>query len=317
MSTISIPVAAITVHENPRKQFDQASTEALAATIKKHGLLQPIVVQEDGQGQYRLVAGERRLRAVKHLGLDSIEASVRAFGEDVLPAVQLIENLAREDLSPLEEAHAIQAAYDASFGGRTASNDELQAWATTIGMGSRKVRYAMNLANASDYVQAFGKPFSIYQKKQDETGNVVLDETGKPVMQRHERQPLDAIALRTLVKLNRQLRKFDQACKKENGSHRPIAEKTIVRLGQRASMEGWSAKKLDVEAKAVMARLEEAKGEPPTQVTKAPLIATETKVPPLSLAKVAALSDGEKAELGRSIEDFLRRAGFANVKIVP
>ncbi len=91
----------------PREHFDEDALESLAASIREVGVLQPVVVRQGkGEGQYILVAGERRWRAARHAGLTEIPAMIRA-GDDVSGLTEaLIENVQREDLTPLEEAAA-------------------------------------------------------------------------------------------------------------------------------------------------------------------------------------------------------------------
>lgn len=91
----------------PRTRFDDETLEALAASIREVGVLQPIVVgPEDANGRHVLVAGERRLRASRLAGLDKIPAVIRDSDEATRLAESLIENVQREDLGPLEEAEA-------------------------------------------------------------------------------------------------------------------------------------------------------------------------------------------------------------------
>ncbi|HYG59220.1 MAG TPA: ParB/RepB/Spo0J family partition protein [Symbiobacteriaceae bacterium] len=89
----------------PRKSFDSARLEELAASIREHGVVQPIVVRPRGE-RYEIVAGERRWRASQIAGLAKIPALVRDFSEAETMEIALIENLQREDLNPLEEAEA-------------------------------------------------------------------------------------------------------------------------------------------------------------------------------------------------------------------
>ncbi|MCH7584677.1 MAG: ParB/RepB/Spo0J family partition protein [Acidobacteria bacterium] len=107
----TIPVDNI--DPNPRQartRFDEESLEGLAASIREVGILQPIVVgPADQNGRHVLVAGERRLRASKLVGLDQIPAVVRESDEAARLAESLIENVQREDLGPLEEAEAYRA----------------------------------------------------------------------------------------------------------------------------------------------------------------------------------------------------------------
>jgi ParB family chromosome partitioning protein len=96
------------IHPNPnqpRKEFDQVRLEELAASIREHGIVQPIVVRPKGKG-YEIVAGERRWRAAQLAGLAKVPALVRDFSEAETMEIALIENLQREDLNPLEEAEA-------------------------------------------------------------------------------------------------------------------------------------------------------------------------------------------------------------------
>lgn len=92
--------------DQPRKHFDETKLAELAESIRRHGLLQPIVVRRAPEG-FELIAGERRLRAAQLAGVDRLPALVREVDDPLETA--LIENLQREDLSPLEEAEALAA----------------------------------------------------------------------------------------------------------------------------------------------------------------------------------------------------------------
>jgi ParB family chromosome partitioning protein len=100
--------------EQPRRDFDAAALSALAASIRLHGLLHPIVVEPDAN-DYRLVAGERRLRAARQAGIGQIPAILRPASESGRHALEmaLSENLLREDLNPIEEAAAYARLADA------------------------------------------------------------------------------------------------------------------------------------------------------------------------------------------------------------
>lgn len=94
--------------KQPRSDFDQTGLDSLAASIGSVGLLQPVVVHPDGD-RYVLVAGERRLRACKMAGLNTIPAVIRTTSDDATNLTEaLVENLQREDLTALEEAAAFQ-----------------------------------------------------------------------------------------------------------------------------------------------------------------------------------------------------------------
>jgi ParB family chromosome partitioning protein len=90
--------------EQPRLAFDETTLEELAASIREHGVLQPILVRPLDDGEFQLIAGERRWRASKAAGLATIPALVEEIDDDTALEISIIENLQREDLSPLDEA---------------------------------------------------------------------------------------------------------------------------------------------------------------------------------------------------------------------
>jgi ParB family transcriptional regulator, chromosome partitioning protein len=95
--------------KQPRRRFDQEGLQALAGSLGERGVLQPVLVRPKAGGSYELIAGERRWRAARIAGLETIPAIVRpAEGAETLE-LALIENVAREDLSPIEEARACAA----------------------------------------------------------------------------------------------------------------------------------------------------------------------------------------------------------------
>ena len=89
----------------PRQTFDEAALADLAQSIKKTGVFQPIIVRKSVNG-YEIIAGERRFRASKIAGKESIPAIVRDFDEAAMMEVAVLENLQRENLTPIEEAQA-------------------------------------------------------------------------------------------------------------------------------------------------------------------------------------------------------------------
>lgn len=91
----------------PRKDFDQEKLQELADSIRQHGVVQPILLRQNGE-RYVIVAGERRFRAARLAGLDQVPAIVKNLDEAQVMEVALIENLQREDLNPIEEAAAIR-----------------------------------------------------------------------------------------------------------------------------------------------------------------------------------------------------------------
>src|SRR5216683_6396561 len=103
-----LPIASIVANpRQPRKTFDDNSLRDLAASLKRSGLLQPVVVRRHGQ-QFQIVVGERRWRAARLAGLSHIPAVVRDTTDAESLELALVENLLREDLNPMEEAEAYQ-----------------------------------------------------------------------------------------------------------------------------------------------------------------------------------------------------------------
>src|SRR5215510_16434918 len=92
----------------PRTQMDPEAIAELAESIKAQGIIQPIVARPLGDGHFEIIAGERRWRAAKLAGLDSVPVLVREVRDELALAMALIENIQREDLNPMEEAAGIQ-----------------------------------------------------------------------------------------------------------------------------------------------------------------------------------------------------------------
>ena len=99
----------------PRKAFDEAALNELADSISQYGVLQPLLVRPRKDGSYQIVAGERRWRAAKMVGLKEVPVTVRDLSDDETAAIALIENLQREDLNPIEQAQGLTELID-SYG---------------------------------------------------------------------------------------------------------------------------------------------------------------------------------------------------------
>ncbi len=94
--------------DQPRKNFDSQALKELSDSIKKHGVIMPIVVNDNGDGTYMIIAGERRFRASKLAGLSTIPVVIRNYSDREIKEISLIENLQREDLNPIEAATAMK-----------------------------------------------------------------------------------------------------------------------------------------------------------------------------------------------------------------
>ncbi len=103
---VNIPISEIRSNPyQPRKTFDEKTLNELAASIKEHGVIEPIIVKKSIKG-YEIVAGERRTKASKIAGFDTVPAIIRDFNDEEMMEIALIENIQRENLNPIEEARA-------------------------------------------------------------------------------------------------------------------------------------------------------------------------------------------------------------------
>jgi ParB family transcriptional regulator, chromosome partitioning protein len=142
-----LPVYAIKPNaRQPRSVFDDEPLEELKTSIREIGMLQPVVVRPTGNGEYELVVGERRWRAVTDLGLETIPAIVRETSDDAMLRDALLENLHRVQLNPLEEAAAYRQLLD-EFG---TTHEEL---AQRIGRSRSQVTNTIRLLNLPVPVQ--------------------------------------------------------------------------------------------------------------------------------------------------------------------
>ena len=95
--------------DQPRRRFDEAALEDLADSIAKHGVIQPITVRPQESGYYQIIAGERRWRAARRAGLETVPVRILTVDEQKAMEMALVENLQREDLNPIEEAQGYES----------------------------------------------------------------------------------------------------------------------------------------------------------------------------------------------------------------
>jgi len=149
-------IAMDLIHANPnqpRKIFNEDALNELAASIKTHGVLQPIVLVKMGDG-YRIVAGERRFRAAKIAELKTIPAIVKDLTEKEVREIALVENLQREDLNPMEESEAL-------YNLLTENNLTQEALATAIGKSRPAIANSLRLLTLPVEVQAMVRDLSL------------------------------------------------------------------------------------------------------------------------------------------------------------
>ena len=130
----------------PRTGFDEAKLEELAASVREHGVLEPVLVRPRPDYRFQLLAGQRRLEAARRAGLGTVPARVREADDLTATAIALTENLAREDLSPLDEARGLAQLRDTlRQAGRKATIDEL---ARLTGRSRGAISESLQIADA-------------------------------------------------------------------------------------------------------------------------------------------------------------------------
>jgi ParB family chromosome partitioning protein len=143
---ISMGLEKIRANPNqPRKSFDENALVDLTNSVKEHGVIQPIIVEEEGDG-YLIIAGERRFRAAQRAGLREIPVIVRSYSEEKRLEISLVENIQRTDLNPIEEASAYKALIDI-----TGRNQD--AVASLVGKSRSAVTNALRLLKLSPPMQ--------------------------------------------------------------------------------------------------------------------------------------------------------------------
>ena len=193
--SVEIPIARIRPNpRQPRQRIGQAELETLAASIVAHGLLQPILVIETIDG-YQLVAGERRFRAAQLAGLERMPAIIRQLADRDQLELALVENLQREDLGPLEEAHAFRSLVD-DFG---MSQEDIAA---RVGRARSTVANTLRLLDLDPAVQAALTDGSISEGHARAIGGLATDQQSRVVGTVVEQQ----LSVRQTEELVRRLR---------------------------------------------------------------------------------------------------------------
>ncbi len=140
---VQVPIDALSPNPHqPRKHFPEASLAELTDSIRDRGIIQPLIAERDATGGYTIIAGERRFRAAQAAGLTEIPVVVRSFSDDEKREIALIENIQREDLSPIEEAEAYRSIMESS----RINQEEL---AHRVGKNRSTVANALRLLNLS------------------------------------------------------------------------------------------------------------------------------------------------------------------------
>lgn len=185
----------------PRKRFDDETLTELAESIQAHGMLQPIVVRPIGEKRYQIVAGERRWRAAKRVGLSEVPVIVRDLTDSEAGQIALIENLQRENLNPIEEAMGYQALMQQFH----MTQEEV---AKTVGRSRPAVANSLRLLNLPVLVQDYL-----------EKGKISAGHAKALAAIRDEKLLLDCAARAAEDKIT--VREIEALAQKQNQEHKP------------------------------------------------------------------------------------------------
>jgi len=199
----------------PRKTFAEDSLAELAQSIEQKGILQPILVEESGDGKYNIVAGERRFRAAAIAGLERIPVLVKSFSEQEKLEIALIENIQREDLTPIEEA----AAFKELMNTAGMSQEKL---AQHIGKQRSTIANSLRLLKLPQHMQEAIESRFITPGHARAILSLINDTEQETLYQRIVKKGLSVRAAEALAdKLNRGIRKSEDSTK----GKKPLSEK--------------------------------------------------------------------------------------------
>ncbi|WJQ81638.1 ParB/RepB/Spo0J family partition protein [Brevibacillus brevis] len=206
----------------PRKEFEQSAIEELAQSIKEHGIIQPLIVRKSIKG-YELVAGERRLRAAKVAGLKEVPVVVKAYTDQQLMEIALIENLQRENLNPLEEAEA----YDKLISHHDYTQEQL---AQKIGKSRPHVANMLRLLQLPEKIR---KMVSAAELSMGHS-RALLGVTDKKVQLQLANDVVEkGLSVRQLEELVKQLNVSRETKKKKSAKNEPVLIEMEERLRSR------------------------------------------------------------------------------------
>jgi len=234
--TVELPISQLVPNPGqPRKNFDETELSELAASIKTYGIIQPVIAANAGDGTYIIIAGERRTRAAKLAGLDTVPAIIRDYTDQKKLEISLIENIQRTDLNPIEEAAAYKNLMDFS----NLSQDELA------------LRMGKNRSTVANALRLLKLPVEIQKSVEDgkvSSGHAraLLSVTDAKARDKLYRELLAGdISVRETEKkaasLNNEKPKGDKSAKKEKTAVpeiKDMEEKFIAKLGTKVVIDG-------------------------------------------------------------------------------
>lgn len=216
----------------PRLEFEQSALEELASSIKRQGLIQPIVVRQKALGRYELVAGERRWRAAQIAQLSSIPALIRELADLDVVALALIENIQRENLNPMEEAQSLLRLQQ-EFG---LTHEQI---AEMVGKSRATVTNLIRLMNLDERVRAM----VLHDELEMGHARALLSLDAARQMLAAQEVASKRLSVRETERLVRELLNKTVRKKKESSQHNldphiyQVQEKISLRLGARVAIQ--------------------------------------------------------------------------------
>lgn len=220
--------------EQPRKEFDSAALSELADSISQHGVLQPLLLRPMPSGGYRIVAGERRWRAARMAGLAEVPAVIREMTDAEEMLFALIENLQREDLTPLEEARGYRTLIET----QGFTQEEVSR---TVGKSRPTVTNAMRLLNLPEDIQ------EMLEKGEITAGHArtLLSFKNEEDMRLGAQKARQGASVRELEALSKRLGEEKTASKRTAGRNRYYEETQLAvgeYLGRKVKVAGTKKK---------------------------------------------------------------------------
>lgn len=203
--------------DQPRKEFDSAALAELADSISQHGILQPLLLRPMPTGDYRIVAGERRWRAARMAGLSEVPAIVREMTDLEEMLFALIENLQREDLTPLEEAKGYRTLIET----QDFTQEEVSK---TIGKSRPAITNALRLLNLPQEIQNMLEDGRITAGH----ARTLLSFQNEEEMLEAAQKAADGMSVRELEKLARRMNDKKSAEKKMSSLHQYYEEASLA-----------------------------------------------------------------------------------------
>ncbi|MFZ9889386.1 MAG: ParB/RepB/Spo0J family partition protein [Myxococcota bacterium] len=295
---------------NPRQEMDGSGLKQLKASIHETamGLLQPITVRRLSKDQYEIVAGYRRYTAISELHKEhpadprykGIKALVYTVANADMPVLQLVENLHRADLTPVEIAASVAATLETGFFDQATLCQQL-------GWSDRTFRRYDQLHRAPIYIKDLAKYVEVEEEVASADGEMQAKKVRKP--------GFDFSVLLEFIVFHGKLKKHDAAKLKEDGSYRPIAEKIIMRLATKMALQGWSLATLKQQMEQIAAKYLD-QSSPAEKAPKGEKAAYYRQGNRLTLdASRTDLPQSERARIAAELTEVLKAMGFKTVAI--